>query len=312
MPDPELDPTPQADRPPDPSWELAIGAEIDPSLVVIGHLGGGSRYEVFHAWDRTLFCQVAVKVVRPNRVEDDRALAGFEREVAIAERLAHPNLVRLLRWEPRPPRPYMVFEYITAQTLAAHLADEGEVSVPETCLLGIRMLSALHYLHSRSVLHLDVKPDNLTMGDPPRLLDLSLARTFAGPLKMRHTIGTPVYMPPEQCDHGYVTPQSDLFSLGATLYEGLTGIQAFSTGEPDATVRADEYPQLVEEAQPISDTGTPVPRRLEHAILSCLEKDPKRRPRSAIDLAIELEAVLEELNVEELQAWPKGTRVRPK
>lgn len=81
----------------------------------------------------------------------------------------------------------MVFECITAQTLGDHLADEGEVSVPKTCLLGIRMLSALHYLHSRSVLHLEIKPDNLTMGDPPRLLDLSLARSFAGPLKMRHT-----------------------------------------------------------------------------------------------------------------------------
>ena len=302
---------PPADRPPDPVWGLDVGAEIDPSLVVLGHLGGGSRYEVFHAWDRTLFTQVAVKVIRPNRVDDDRALGGFEREVAIAERLQHPNLVRLLRWEPSPPRPYMVFEFITAQTLGDHLADEGEVSIPETCLLGIRMLSALHYLHSRSILHLDIKPDNLTMGDPPRLLDLSLARSFAGPLKMRHTIGTPVYMPPEQCDHGYVTPQSDFFSLGATLYEGLTGIQAFSTGDPNTKVRTEEYPQLVEEAQPISDTGTAVPRRLERAIMSCLEKDPRKRPRSAIDLAVELEAVLEELDVEELLAWPKGTRVRP-
>jgi len=109
------------------TWDLKSGHEIDRSLVVIGGLGGGSRYEVFRAWDRELFCQVAVKVMRPHRVHEDRVMDGFEREIGIASRLQHPNLVRLLRWTAAPPRPYMVLEYVSAQTVAAHLESVGEV-----------------------------------------------------------------------------------------------------------------------------------------------------------------------------------------
>jgi len=101
------------------SWDLNPGSELDGSLVVIELLGGGTRYEVFRAWDRLLFCEVAAKVVRPHRVAEDRVIDGFLRETSIASRLQHPNLVRLLRWNAAPPRPYMVLEYITAQTVAS-------------------------------------------------------------------------------------------------------------------------------------------------------------------------------------------------
>lgn len=293
------------------SWELSLGQEIDPSLVVIEFLGGGTRYEVFRAWDRELFCQVAVKVVRPHRIDDDRLHEGFEREVGIAQRLGHPNLVRLLRWSLAPPRPYLVYELITTPTLGDHLGRGETVSVPETCLLGVRILSALHHMHGRYVLHLDVKPDNITMGDPPRLIDLSLARSFSGPVRMRHTVGTSAYMPPEQCDHGVVTPGSDLFSLGVTLYEAVSGMRPFSEGEEEATDRTLMYPQLVEDAQPL-DEIVDMPSVMAHTITSCVARDPARRPRSAIDAAIGLENALESLGVDELYPWPKGLRVRPR
>jgi eukaryotic-like serine/threonine-protein kinase len=112
------------------TWNLPSGGEIDESLVVIELLGGGTRYEVFRAWDRVLFCEVAAKVIRPHRVAEDRVVDGFLRETSIASRLQHPNLVRLLRWNAAPPRPYMVLEYITAQTVAKHLDDVGVVSIP--------------------------------------------------------------------------------------------------------------------------------------------------------------------------------------
>ena len=291
------------------SWALTHGQEIDRSLVVIESLGGGSRYEVFRAWDRELFCHVAVKVMRPHRVHEDRVMDGFEREIGVASRLQHPNLVRLLRWNAAPPRPYMVLEYVSAQTVGAHLETVGEVSIPETCLLGIRMLSALHYMHSNHVLHLDVKPDNVTMGDPPRLLDFSLAQPFSGPVKLRHTMGTAPYMPPEQFMHGEVSPQSDLFGLGATLYEALTGMRPFPEGDESAIDKAQIYPQLVADPQPLHDI-IDLPEALERVVMSCLAREAARRPRSAIETAVALESVLESLQTEELYAWPKGLRVR--
>jgi len=293
----------------DPRWDLRRGQDIDKSLVVIDSLGTGSRYETYRAWDRLLFCETAVKVVRPHRVDDERAIMGFEREATIGARLTHPNVVRVLRWSAQVPRPYLVMEYVTAPTLGDHLNDTGAVSVPEISLLGIRMASALHHLHAASVLHLDVKPENVTMGEPPKLLDLSLARTVAGPLRLKHAIGTPAYMAPEQCDHGLATPQSDLFGLGATLYEGVSAMRPFQEGDPDSEVRTERYPQLELDAPPLDEVEN-VPRALSQIVMACLQRDPARRPRSAIDVAVALHAVLESFALKELFAWPKGLRIR--
>ncbi|HET8568851.1 MAG TPA: serine/threonine-protein kinase [Candidatus Limnocylindria bacterium] len=296
----------------DATWGLARGHEIDPTLVVIEPLGGGSRYEVFEAWDRELFCKVAVKVLRADRIDSERSLASFEREAMMAEGLRHPNLVRLLRWSPALPRPYIVLELISAPMLSTVLEEEGAISVPEICLLAVRMLAALHYLHRRSLLHLDVKPSNVSTGEPPRLLDLSVARFAPGALKLRHPIGTPQYMAPEQCEHAHVTPATDIFGLGATLYEALTGMAPFRPGVDGAEAREDRYPQLVEEPVPLRELMPAVPAPLDAFVMSCLARDPARRPASAVDAATALHRILEGFGHRELLAWPRGVDIRPR
>jgi serine/threonine-protein kinase len=171
------------------------------------------------------------------------------------------------------------------------------------------MSSALHHMHTNDVLHLDVKPENVTMGDPPRLLDLSLARTVAGPMRLRHAVGTAGYMAPEQCEHGLVTPQTDLFALGATLYEGASAMRPFPEGNRESEVRAERFPQLEFDAPPLDEVES-VPRSLSQIVAACLHRDPARRPRSAIDVAMALHGVLEGFALKELFAWPKGLRIR--
>jgi serine/threonine protein kinase len=128
-------------------------------------------------------------------------------------------------------------------------------------------------------------------------------------MRLRHTLGTRAYMAPEQCDHGMVTPQTDLFGLGATLYEGASAMRAFPEGDEDAENRTERYPQLELDAPPLDELEN-VPRALSQIVMACLQRDPARRPRSAIDVAVALHGVLEELALKELFAWPKGLRVR--
>jgi serine/threonine protein kinase len=122
-------------------------------------------------------------------------------------------------------------------------------------------------------------------------------------------MGTAPYMPPEQFMHGEVSPQSDLFGFGATLYEALAGMRPFPEGDENAIEKAKIYPQLEEDPQPLHDI-IDLPEALERLVMSCLARDPARRPRTAIEAAIALETVLESLRTEELYAWPKGLRVR--
>lgn len=293
------------------SWRFRANDEITGDLVALQPLGGGARYEVFQAWDRVLFTQVAVKVLRPDRVAEERALSALRREGEIGSRLAHPNLVRLLRWSDAAPRPHLVLELVTARSVEDHLENVGPVSVPETCLLGIRMLAALQYMHAEGVLHLDVKPANVTMGHPPRLLDLSLARPGAS-VPTDRSIGTAAYMAPEQCRRETLTPATDLFGLGATLYEALTGMQPFSRGDAQAEEPEVRFPQLGEEPLPVVELRREIPPQLGALVMRCLAPDPQRRPRSALECAIALEGVIEWLGLENLRAWPKGTQVLPR
>lgn len=292
------------------SWQLRPNDTIGEDLVVVRRLGGGTRYEVFEAWDRRLFVRVAVKALRPHRVSDERALSSFGREVEISSRLAHPNLVRLLRWSDGPPMPHLVLELVNARSVEDHLEDVGPVRVPETCLLGIRMLAALQYMHAQNVLHLDVKPANVTMGDPPRLLDLSLAHAGTS-IQFDRAVGTPAYMSPEQCRCEMLTPATDLFGLGATLYEALTAMQPFSQGDDSSADLEARYPQLVEDPLPIRSQQPEIPELLDDVVMSCLARDPKCRPRTVLDCALALESVIDRLGLDGLRPWPKGLRAMP-
>jgi serine/threonine protein kinase len=287
------------------SWGLRRGDDIDNTLVAIDPLGGGKRYEVYRAWDRSLFCEVAVKMLRPDRLEDERSRAAFAREIDIARAVAHPNLVRLLRWDESGARPYHVWEFVSAPSLDEHIEAVGQVSVPEICILGIRVCAALHHLHSRDVIHLDVKPSNVTIGDPPRLLDLSLARRCVAPLKLDRVVGTDAYMAPEQCTRGALTPATDLFGLGATLYEAIAATAPFSDGDRSSQDLEVRYPQTVEDPLPLSAHGV-VPPLLEALVSACLQRDPRRRPESAAAVAVVLRDCLVQLGLDELLPWPRG------
>lgn len=260
------------------SWEFPEGHEIAPGRTTLKSLGGGNRYEVYLVWDERRFSVTVAKILRPDLVEDGHALRGLRRELEALEALSHPALLRVFDAYLDGPHPHVMVEHLEGPTLKRLIAKGGPVPLEQVLPLGLHVASAIHYMAEEGWVHLDLKPDNLVMGIPPRVIDLSLARTVERAKRLSDYVGTNAYMPPEQCSpRGDVGPSADVWGLGATLYHAVAGRRPFAkprTRDADAPLE-DRFPQLEDEPRP---WPRPVPEALSEAILACLEKDPARRP----------------------------------
>ena len=277
----------------DDSWGFRPGDAITPELTAMRLLGGGSAYEAHLAFDDVTYAPVVVKVVRPAQVSDERTLRGLRREVELLRRVQHPAVVRALRAEVVGERPHVVLENLDGPRLSTLVRRYGPLEPAQYLPLGIEVASALHYLRRHEVVHLDVKPSNIIMGAPARLIDLSVARPLADAARLEYPIGTDAYMAPEQCDPPRSgTPQaaSDVWGLGATLFEAVAGYRAFDDGDPRSDAVEGRYPQLVDE--PYAVPGN-VPADVAKVVEACLAVRPEDRPTPA-DIADAWGAVLEQ------------------
>ena len=241
-------------------------------------LGGGRRYEVFLVLDESLGVEAIAKILRPDRLEDESAVRALRREAEILERCAHRVVVRSFGAVFDRPYPHLLLEYLDADNLLDVLEAEVTLSVSEALSLALELLAALDHLARNSVVHLDVKPSNIVMSDPPRLIDLGAARTMDEIARRCTPIGTASYMAPEQCDPtselGPIGPRADVWGVGATLYHALTGNKPFSKPGRRSSELVVRYPQLVERTFPIPDY---VPQVVADVILAMLAYDPRER-----------------------------------
>jgi eukaryotic-like serine/threonine-protein kinase len=279
-------------RPEKPSWELPEGAEIAPGRSVLKRLGGGNRYEALLVWDERLHSIVVAKVLRPDQAEDDKALRDLSREAEMLARLAHPVIVRGFGAVLDGPYPHVLIEHLEGPTLRRLIRKGGALTLQELLPLALHISSALHYMSAEGVAHLDVKPDNIVMGVPPRLIDLSIASDLERCARLHGPIGTDAYMAPEQCieDSGAIGPASDVFGLGATLFHAVWGRKPFPRG-PDARESDDprvRFPQLVQDPLPPPNW---LADELSGLIVRMLARDPAARPKAAV-VAGELEPLV--------------------
>lgn len=260
------------------SWSLRAGDEIVPGLVARRLLGGGNAYEAYLAFDETLYAPVVVKVVRPDQVDDEATLRGLHREVQALDRVQHPSIVRGFSAQFDGARPHVVLENIDGPRLSSLIRRHGPLPVQQLLPLALELASAAHYLRFRDVVHLDIKPSNVIMGAPARLIDLSVARSAEAAARLSSPIGTDDYMAPEQCDPpstGVVGYAADIFGIGATLFHAAAGYQPFDDGDPDAPGLADRYPQVVAAPRDLPHFVAP---EVGELILGCLQHDPEKRP----------------------------------
>jgi serine/threonine protein kinase len=238
-------------------------------LSLIGPVGRGGGGAVFIVWNHRAWCPMACKVSgSPRRAR---------REARVLNALDHPNIVRCFG-QGRSASAHLLMEYLDGPTLRRVIrgSRHRRLSVANALRLAIHLGAALTHVHERGFVHLDVKPSNvIVVGGRPVLVDFGAARPRTD-RPLGYAAGTDPYMAPEQCRGGQVTPASDVFGLGVTLYESLTGRYPFPEG-----TRRKPFPQLSVSPAPLRPFAPGVPASLEKLILACLAPNPTARPSMA-------------------------------
>jgi WD40 repeat protein len=276
-----------------------------PGYEVIEELGRGGMGVVFKATAQRLNRFVALKMILAGDLASTDAGARFLKEAESVAQLQHPQVVQIFRIGDFQGRPYLEMEYVNGGSLADRL--DGLPWTPTGAARLIESLAlAIHHAHLRGIVHRDLKPANilLTADGMPKVTDFGLAKSLGADIGLTRTdsiIGSPSYMAPEQTagKSGQVGPATDVYSLGAILYELLTGRPPFRAATVLETL---EQVRWAEPAPP-SRIQPGLPVDLETIVLKCLEKEPARRYASAAELSAELKRFQ---NGEPIRAHPVG------
>jgi serine/threonine-protein kinase len=270
--------------------DLGVGTLLDDRFEITDIIAKSGMASLFKANDRKTGLAVAIKVPYLQIESDAAGFDRFRREEEIGLQLSHPHILKFVPVE-KKSRPYIVTEYLEGQTLSELLKNVRPLPEPDAVKIASRVCEALEYMHQKGVVHRDLKPQNIMLCNDGsiRIMDFGIARsqasrrlTFVG---FTPAMGTPDYMAPEQVRGSRGDQRTDIYSLGAILYEMATGEPPFGgdsayvimnarvTGDPAAPRKVN--PKL-----------TPV---LEEIILHAMERDPKRRYQSAADMKRELD-----------------------
>jgi serine/threonine protein kinase/Tol biopolymer transport system component len=277
---------------------LTAGTKLGP-YEIQSPLGAGGMGEVYRAHDTRLGRDVAIKVLPSHLGSDPNLKARFEREAKAISALSHPHICHLYDIGSQGGTDYLVMELLEGETLADRL-KKGPLPLKHALQYGAEIAQALEIAHGNGIVHRDLKPGNIMLTKSgAKLLDFGLAKpapnvatmasgsiaTMSKPLTMEGTIvGTFQYMAPEQVQGREADARSDLFALGAVLYEMMTGKRAFAGKSQISVMSA----VLEKEPEPVSTIQPLVPPALDHVIQRALAKDPDDRWQTARDLRQEL------------------------
>ena len=245
-------------------------------------IGRGGMATVYLAQDVKHEREVAIKVLLPELAASIGA-DRFEREIKVAAKLQHPNILGLYDSGVSEGQMFYVMPFVKGESLRDRIDREGQLSVDDAVRITTEVASALGFAHSLGIIHRDIKPENILMnGEHALVADFGIAKAVseAGQQKLTQTgmaVGTPVYMAPEQSAGETVGPTADLYSLGCMLYEMLSGEPPF-TGKSAMAIMARH---VMEQVPSIRIVRNSVPEEIEEAIFAVLGKVPADRPQSA-------------------------------
>jgi eukaryotic-like serine/threonine-protein kinase len=265
---------------------------------VVHEVGRGSTGSVYLSHDPFYGRDVAIKLYHTTNSDDAEgrnARRMFLGEAKMVGKLQHPNIVPIFDAGEEDGRRYVVTEHIHgARTLSQYCRGGSLLPIDQVVSIMYKCAKALHYAHSRGVVHRDVKPSNilLTQDGDVRIVDFGIALVADSDVsRLEGVAGSPAYMSPEQVQGLELDARSDLYSLGAVMYEMLCGQRPFRAGALGKLLR-----QVVQQApEPLRTVRAEIPEELEQVVLKALEKDPNDRYRTGNEFAAELTRVHQKL-----------------
>ena len=265
---------------------LKTGMIVAERYEILGKIGTGGMADVYKAKDHKLNRFVAVKVLKPEFREDTTFIKKFRSEAQAAAVLTHPNIVNVFDVGDDNGVYYIVMELIEGITLKEYISKKGKLSVKEATSIAIQVSMGLEAAHSHGIVHRDVKPQNIiiSMDGKVKVTDFGIARAASSNTISSNVMGSVHYSSPEQVRGGYSDEKSDIYSLGITLYEMVTGKVPF---DGDTTV-AIAIKHLQEEMVPPSAYTPELPHSLEQIILKCTQKSVDRRYQNMEDVIADL------------------------
>jgi serine/threonine-protein kinase len=273
------------------SDELKIGSLLDDRFEIVERISRSGMGCVYKGRDKKTGQGIAVKVPFRNMEGDVAAASRFEREEQIGINLNHPSVLKILKVEEQKSRPYIVMEYLEGRTLGDLMKEVKPVPEADAVAIASRICDALDYLHHQNVVHRDLKPANIMLCNDGsiRIMDFGIAKsaqarrmTFVG---FTPAMGTPEYMAPEQVQGKRGDERTDIYSLGAIIYEMATGAALFE-GENPYVVMNSRLTGDPPAPRKVNPKLTPV---IEEIILHALERNPAERYASAAAMKAELD-----------------------
>ena len=275
-----------------------VGETIAGRYEVEELVGHGGMSSVYKARDALLERHVALKILHEEYSNDEDFVERFKREARSVAQLQHPNIVTVIDRGEEDGRQFIVFEYVKGENLKEHVVRKGRLDVREALEIADEVARGLAFAHGQGLIHRDVKPQNVLLNGDGRakVTDFGIARTLDvdGMTQTGTILGTSNYIAPEQASGQPVDAHSDVYALGAVLYELLAGEVPF----PGESFVAVAMKHMHEPAPNLLDVRRDVPLRVAAAVDRALEKDPKQRFPTMEAFAAELEACLAELDQE--------------
>lgn len=272
-----------------------LGKILGGRYELLEKIGGGGMAVVYKAKCHLLKRYVAVKVLRPELVENEEFVARFKRESQSVASLSHQNIVNIYDVGQEDDIHYIVMEYIDGKTLKEYIHDKGRLDNEEAVRICIQICAALNHAHKNNIVHRDIKPQNILINQEGlvKVADFGIARaitsatvTMAG----ANVIGSVHYFSPEQARGGIVDKKSDIYSLGIVLYEMVTGVVPF---EGDSAISV-ALKHIQEKVTPPGEINPDIPQSIQNIIEKAIEKDLDNRYHDAAEMMADLKRAIKE------------------